>query len=95
VLSEDGAVGLYEAIDSLPEGARLEYKSADGTIVVYEPYVQGPGRIDVIVRTQSTDAAGRYHDSSHKYEGIEREWCLRQEGELRDIGIDPNVYTVI
>jgi hypothetical protein len=29
-------MGLYETIDSLPEGARVEYKSADGTTIVYE-----------------------------------------------------------
>jgi hypothetical protein len=88
-------MSLYESIDSLSEGARLEYKSADGTTVVYQPYVRGPGCLDVIVRTQSTDASGKHHESRHEYECIEREWCVRQEKILRDLAIDPENYSVI
>jgi hypothetical protein len=88
-------MGLYEAIDSLPEGARLKYKSSDGMIVIYEPYIRGPNRIDVTVRTQSANASGKPHETRHDYEDIDREWCVRQEEVLRDFGIDPNNFTII
>ena len=88
-------MGLYAAIDALPEGARLEYKSANGTTVIYEPFVRGPGVLNVIVQTETTDASGKRHVSRHEYEGVEREWCDRQEQVLRDLGIDPKDYTVI
>jgi hypothetical protein len=88
-------MGLYEAIDSLSEGARLEYKSADGTIVVYEPFLRGPGVLDVIVRKRSNNATGARHEVKREYEGVDREWCDRQDKALRDLGIDPNDYTVI
>jgi hypothetical protein len=54
-----------------------------------------PGRLDVIVRTQSTDTTSKQHEMSHEYEGIDRAWCEQQEQELRAAGIDPDVYTVI
>ena len=88
-------MGLYEAIDSLPEGARLKYESADGTTVIFEPFVRGPGRLDVTVIKQSTDATGKHHESRHDYEGLEREWCVREDEVLRDLGIDPDTYSVI
>jgi hypothetical protein len=88
-------MGLYEAIDSLPEGARLEYNSADGTIIVYEPVLRGAGRLDVIVRKRSNNATGKRNETRHEYEGVEREWCDRQEEALRRLGVDPNEYTVI
>jgi hypothetical protein len=75
-------MGLYEAIDSLPEGARLKYESADGTTVIFEPFVRGPGRLDVTVLKQSTDATGKRHESRHDYEGLEREWCVREDKSL-------------
>jgi hypothetical protein len=88
-------MGLYEAIDSLPEGARLEYKSADGTTIVYEPVLRGAGRLDMIVRKRSNNATSKHGETSHEYEGVEREWCDRQEEVLRGLGIDPNDYTII
>jgi len=94
-LKVDNAMGLYEAIDSLPEGARLKYVSAVGTTVTYEPYVRGPGVLDVIVQADIDHTSGKHVVSRHEYEGVDREWCERQEDVLRDFGIDPNVYTVI
>lgn len=88
-------MGLYEAIDSLPEGARVKYESADGTTVIFEPFVRGPGVLDVIVHKQSNNAAGKHDETRHEYEGVEREWCERQDEVLRGLGIDPNEYTVI
>src|SRR5690242_14866741 len=64
------SMGLYEAIDSLPEGARLEYKSADGTTIIYEPYVRAPGVLDVIVRKRSNNATGAHDEVRHEYEGV-------------------------
>ena len=88
-------MSLYDAIDSLPEGARLKYTSANGVVVTFGPFVRGPGRLDVIVYTETTDVSGKPHVSSHKYDGAEREWFDREEQVLRDLGIDPNNYTVI
>jgi hypothetical protein len=89
-------MSLYNAIDSLPEGARLNYTSSDGTtVVIYQPFVHGPGVLSVIVHTATTDASGKHHVSRHEYEGIEREWCDRQEQVLRDLGIDPDKYTIV
>ena len=88
-------MALYEAIDSLPEGSRLKYKSAAGTTIVYEPVLRGAGRLDVIVRKQSNNATSKPDETSHEYEGVEREWCDRQEDVLRGLGIDPSDYTVI
>jgi hypothetical protein len=95
LLSEDDAMGLYRAIDLLPEGARLKYESADGTTVEYEPVLRGAGRLDVIVRKRSNNATGKQTETSHEYEDVEREWCDRQEQVLRDLGIDPNEYTAV
>jgi hypothetical protein len=88
-------MGLYEAIDSLPEGARVEYTSDDGTTIVYEPVLRGAGRLDVIVRKRSNNATGKRDETSHEYEGVEREWCERQDEALRKLGIDPNDYTAV
>ena len=88
-------MGLYEAIESLPTGERLEYKSAEGTTVVFEMFVRVPGRIDVIVRTESTDAIGKYDEPRHEYEGVDRAWCENQEQALRAAGIDPEGYIII
>jgi hypothetical protein len=87
-------MGLYEAIESLPSGERLEYKSAEGTTVVFEMFVRVPGRIDVIVRKQSTDAIGQYDEPRHEYEGVDRAWCEMQEQALRAAGIDPEDYII-
>ncbi len=88
-------MGLYEAIDTLPEGARLKYKSADGTTIVYEPVLRGAGRLDVIVSKRSNNSTSKRDETSHEYEGVQREWCDRQEEVLRGLDIDPNDYTVI
>jgi hypothetical protein len=88
-------MSLYGVIYRLPQGKRVQYQSADGTTVVFEPFMRVPGRLDVIVRTQSTDATGKHHETSHEYEGIDREWCERQDEALRGLGIDPNVYTIM
>jgi hypothetical protein len=88
-------MGLFKAIDSLPEGARLKYESADGTTVEYEPVLRGAGRLDVIVRKRSNNATGARDETTREYENVEREWCDRQDKVLRDLGIDPNDYTVI
>jgi hypothetical protein len=57
--------------------------------------VRAPGVLDVIVRKRSNNATGAHDEVRHEYEGVEREWCDRQEEVLRDLGIDPNDYTVI
>jgi hypothetical protein len=49
----------------------------------------------VIVRKQSNNATGKRDETSHEYEGVEREWCDRQEEVLRDLGIDPSNYTIV
>ena len=88
-------MSLYGVIYRLPPGKRVQYESADGTTVAFEPFMRVPGRLDVIVRTQSTDTTGKHHEASHEYEGIDREWCERQDEALRGLGIDSNVYTII
>jgi hypothetical protein len=94
-LSEDDAMGLYEAIEALPAGERLEYKNSEGTTVVFETFVRVPGRIDVVVRTESRDAIGKYDEPRREYEGVDRAWCEQQEQALRTTGIDPEDYIVV
>ena len=86
---------LYEALEALPAGERLEYKNGEGTTVVFETFVRVPGRIDVIVRTESRDAISKYDEPRREYEGIDRAWCEREEKALRAAGIDPQEYTFI
>jgi hypothetical protein len=88
-------MGFYEAIESLPAGERLEFKSADGTTVVFESNVRVAGRLDVTIRKQSTDAIGQYDEPRHEYEGVDRAWCEMQEQALRAAGIDPEDYIII
>ena len=88
-------MGLFEVIEALPAGERLEYKNADGTTVVFETFVRVPGRIDVIVRTESRDAIGKYDEPRREYEGIDRVWCENEEQALRAAGIDPEDYIIM
>jgi hypothetical protein len=88
-------MSMYGVIYRLPPGKGVQYQSAHGTTVVFEPVMRVPGRLDVMVRTQSTDATGKHDETSHAYKGIDRVWCERQDEALRGLGIDPNVYTII
>jgi hypothetical protein len=94
-LLEDDAMGLYEAIEALPAGERLEYKNGEGMTVVFETYVRVPGRIDVIVRTASRDAIGAYDEPHRAYEGVDRAWCENEEQALRAAGMDPEDYIIV
>jgi hypothetical protein len=94
-LSEDDAMVLYEALEALPAGERLEYKNSEGTTMVFETFVRVPGRIDVIVRTESRDAIGKYDEPRREYEGVDRAWCENEEKALRAAGIDPEDYIIV
>jgi hypothetical protein len=94
-LSEDDTMGLYVALEALPAGERLEYTNGEGTTVVFETFVRVPGRIDVIVRTESRDAIGKYDEPRREYEGVDQTWCEREEKALRAAGIEPEAYTIV
>ena len=68
-------MGLYEAIDGLAPGRRLEYHVRDNLTVVYEPYFHIAGRLDIAVRKRGIDSAGRLIDEDHGYEGVDHAWC--------------------
>jgi hypothetical protein len=89
------SMGLYEAIDSLPSGSRLKYRGAGGVTVFIEVDVQSAGRIDVTVRKETHSGARKPDVTSAIYERFNRQDCVAQEQALRDLGIDPNTYTVI
>jgi hypothetical protein len=82
-------MGLYEAIDSLPSGSRLKYRGANGVDV------QSAGRLDVTVRKETQSGARKPDVTSAVYQGFNRQDCAAQERALRDLGIDPNTYSVI
>jgi hypothetical protein len=88
-------MGLYVALEALPAGERLEYTNGDGTTVVFETFVRVPGRIDVIVRTESRDAIGKYDEPRREFEGVDQAWCEREEQALRAAGIDPEAYSIV
>jgi hypothetical protein len=88
-------MGLYEAIDSLPSGSRLKYRGPGGVTVYIEVDVQTAGRVDVTVRTETQSGARKPEVTSAVYQGFTRQDCAVQERALRDLGIDPNTYTVI
>jgi hypothetical protein len=88
-------MGLYEAIDSLPSGSRLKYRGPGGVTVYIEVDVQTAGRVDVTVRTETQSGARKPEVTSAVYQGFTRQDCAAQERALRDLGIDPNTYTVI
>jgi hypothetical protein len=88
-------MGLYEAIDSLPSGSRLKYRGAGGVTVFIEVDVQSAGRLDVTVRKETHSGARKSDVTSAVYEGFNRQDCAAQERALRDLGIDPNTYTVV
>jgi hypothetical protein len=94
-LSKDDTMGLYVALEALPAGERLEYTNGEGTTVVFETFVRVPGRIDVIVRTESRDAIGKYDEPRREYEGVDRDWCENEEKALRAAGIDPEGYIIV
>jgi hypothetical protein len=88
-------MGLYEAIDSLPSGSRLKYRGPGGVTVYIEVDVQTAGRVDVTVRTETQSGARKPEVTSAVYQRFTRQDCAVQERALRDLGIDPNTYTVI
>jgi hypothetical protein len=85
-------MSLYGVIYRLPQGKCVQYQSADGITVVFEPFMRVPGRLDVIVRKTAPAASDK---PNHEYEGIDRAWCELQEQALRAAGIDPDDYTII
>ena len=88
-------MGLYEAIDSLPSGSRLKYRGAGGVTVFIEVDVQSAGRLDVTVRKETHTGARKPDVSSAVYQEFNRQACAAQERALRELGIDPNTYTVV
>jgi hypothetical protein len=88
-------MGLYEAIDSLPSGSRLKYRGAGGVTVLIEVDAHSAGRLDVTVRTETQSGARKPEVTSAVYQRFTRQDCAAQERALRDIGIDPNTYTVV
>ncbi len=66
----------------------------DGFTVVYEPYFHIVGRLDVSVRKHGIDSAGGLVDQHHGYEGIDHDWCEKQEEELRGLGLNPDTYSI-
>ena len=88
-------MGLYEAIDSLPSGSRLKYRGAGGVTVFIEVVVQPADRLDVTIRKETHSGARTPDMTSAVYQGFNRQDCAAQERALRDIGIDPNTYTVV
>lgn len=87
-------MGLYEVLDGLAPGKCVEYHGRDGLIVVYEPYFQIVGCLDVAVRQRGIDGAGDVIDRDHGYLGVNRTWCENQEEELRGLGIRPEEDTI-
>lgn len=87
-------MGLYEVIDSLPDGMRLKYKNGNTTFL-YEPSAQIIGRIDVTVRTERVRTTGKPDIQTETFERVDRAWCDDQEQVLRGLGIDPDNYSVV
>jgi hypothetical protein len=85
-------MSLYGVIYRLPQGKRVQYQSADGATVVFEPFMRVSGRLDVIVRKTPPAASD---EPNRAYEDIDRAWCEQQELALRDAGIDPDNYTIM
>jgi hypothetical protein len=88
-------MGLYEAIDSLPSGSRLKYRGPGRVTVFIGVDAHAAGRLDVTVRTETQSSAQKPAVTSAVYEGFTRQNCAAQERALRELGIDPNTYTII
>jgi hypothetical protein len=95
VVKVGDTMGLYEAIDSLPSGSRLKFRGAAGVTIYIDVDVQSAGRLDVTIRKETHSGARKPDVTSAVYQGFNRQDCAAQERALRDLGIDPNTYTVV
>jgi hypothetical protein len=88
-------MGLYEAINTLPSGKRLQYQGADGTTGVLDVEVTATGTLYTVLRNQRIDATGKPRVTSRGYAICTRADCRVLEQSLRDLGINPDNYSVI
>ena len=88
-------MSLYDAIKSLPADKRLEYQGAHGTTAVIDVEVTASGALYTVLRAQTTDSMGQPRATSRGYTISARADCRDIEQSLRDLGIDPDKYSIV
>jgi hypothetical protein len=85
---------LYDAMTSLPAGKRLQYADARGTTAVIDVEVTTAGTLYAVLRAQTTGAMGQPWATSRGYAMSARADCRGLEQALRDLGLDPDHYSI-
>jgi hypothetical protein len=86
--------GLYEAIATLPPGKHLQYHRANGITVALDVDVTVTGAWYTVLRAQTIDVMGQPRVTRRGYTISRRADCRELDQALRDLGIDPDAYTV-
>src|SRR5215831_14011572 len=89
------AMGLYEAIKSLPADKRLKYDGPHGASAVIDVEVTASGALFATLRTQAHDIAGNPRMTIRGYVVSVRADCREMEMTLRDLGVDPDKYSIV
>jgi hypothetical protein len=88
-------MSLYDALTSLPAKKRLRYEGPHGATAVITVEVTASGAFFATLQIQTTYSMGQPRATSRGYAINARADCRDMEMALRDLGIDPNNYTVI
>ena len=88
-------MSLYDGLKSLPADKRLKYERADGAIGVIDVEVTAAGGLYAVLRAQTPDSMGRPRVTSRGYSISARADCRDIEQALRDLGFDPDKYSIV
>ena len=88
-------MNLYDALRALPADKRLKYEGVGGVTAVIDVEVTASGALYTILRAQATDSMGQPRVTSRGYSISARAECRGLEQALRDLGLDPDKYSVI
>jgi hypothetical protein len=88
-------MSLYDTMKSLPADKRLKYEGAHGTTAMIDVEATASGALYTILRAQTTDSMGQPRVTSRGYSVSASADCRDIEQSLRDLGIDPDKYSIV
>ncbi len=89
------AMSLYDAIKTLPADKRLKYEGPHGASAVIYVEVTASGALFATLQTQARDTAGNPRMMTRGHVVRVRADCRDMEMTLRDLGVDPDNYSIV
>ncbi len=86
---------LYDVLHPLLAGKHLHFQGADGTTAVIDVEITVTGALYTVLRAHTTDTMGHPRGTSRGYTISARAECRPLDQSLRDLGMDPDKYSIV